>query len=426
MSAWLLRSTFLYLMKNKIVFITSGQPALNPRLVKEADALTATGYQVTVIYQYWNDWGTEMDRQLLPSRKWKAVHVGGSPKGKKALYLATRIQHKTAKTLVKWFGLKHKLAERAAGRCVFLLLKEALRQQAGLYIAHNLAALPVAVLAAKKNKVKCGFDAEDFHRNEISNDPNDPDVRLKTFLEEKYIPKTNYLTASSFPITELYQKLFSFKKITTILNVFPIAKEVQLSVTKANEPLKLFWFSQTIGLNRGLQDVLSALKTLENEQIELHLLGFLSEETSIGIQDFIAGLKFSKKTAVIFYSPVSSENLPIFAAQFDVGLALEPGFCRNNDAALSNKIFTYLQAGLAVAASDTVAQKQFLNENPDLGFCYEKGNGQQLANILKRFIEEPDLLQKTKLAAYQAARSHYNWETESVKFLKVVEETLAS
>ncbi len=426
MSAWLLRSTFLYLMKNKIVLITSGQPALNPRLVKEADALTATGYQVTVIYQYWNDWGTEMDRQLLPSRKWKAVHVGGSPKGKKALYLATRIQHKTAKTLVKWFGLKHKLAERAAGRCVFLLLKEALRQPADLYIAHNLAALPVAVLAAKKTKSQCGFDAEDFHRNEISNDPNDFDVRLKTFLEEKYFPQTDCLTVSSLPITALYQELFPLKKIVTVLNAFPMVKEVTLPIVKPNEPLKLFWFSQTIGLNRGLQDVLSALKTLENEQIELHLLGFLSEETSIGIQDFIAGLKFSKKTAVIFYSPVSSENLPIFAAQFDVGLALEPGFCRNNDAALSNKIFTYLQAGLAVAASDTVAQKQFLNENPDLGFCYEKGNGQQLANILKRFIEEPDLLQKTKLAAYQAARSHYNWETESVKFLKVVEETLAS
>jgi len=367
-----------------------------------------------------------MDRQLLPSRKWKAVHVGGSPKGKKALYLATRIQHKTAKTLVKWFGLKHKLAERAAGRCVFLLLKEALRQPADLYIAHNLAALPVAVLAAKKTKSQCGFDAEDFHRNEISNDPNDFDVRLKTFLEEKYFPQTDCLTVSSLPITALYQELFPLKKIVTVLNAFPMVKEVTLPIVKPNEPLKLFWFSQTIGLNRGLQDVLSALKTLENEQIELHLLGFLSEETSIGIQDFIAGLKFSKKTAVIFYSPVSSENLPIFAAQFDVGLALEPGFCRNNDAALSNKIFTYLQAGLAVAASDTVAQKQFLNENPDLGFCYEKGNGQQLANILKRFIEEPDLLQKTKLAAYQAARSHYNWETESVKFLKVVEETLAS
>ncbi len=412
-------------MNKKIVLITSGQPALNPRLVKEADALTAAGYQVTVIYQYWNDWGTEMDKQLLPSKKWKAVHVGGSPKEKKALYLTTRIQHKTAKTLVKWFGLKHNLAERAAGRCSFLLLKEALRQPADLYIAHNLAALPVAVLAAKKNKAQCGFDAEDFHRNEISDDPNNFNVRLKTFLEEKYFPQTDYLTASSLPISELYQKLFPFKKITTILNAFLIVKEVQPSVIKAGEPLKLFWFSQTIGLNRGLQDAISAIKILENEQIELHLLGFLSERTNSGIQDLITGLRFSKKTVVTFYSPVSSEKLPTFAAQFDVGLALEPGFCKNNDAALSNKIFTYLQAGLAVAASDTVAQKQFLNENPDLGFCYEKGNGQQLANFLKRFIEEPDLLQKTKLAAYQAARSHLNWETESVKFLKVVEKTLA-
>ncbi len=408
------------------MLITSGQPVLNPRLVKEADALTKAGYKVIVIYQYWNDWGTEIDSKMLPAKLWKAIRVGGSPTKNKILYWLTRMQYKAAKLLAKHLGFKFGLAENALGRCTFLLLKEALRHRADLYIAHNLAALPVAVWAAKKRKVKCGFDAEDFHRNEVSNDPQNPDVKLKTFIEQKYIPQTNYLTTSSLPITQLYQKSFPSKKITAVLNAFPVVKEVSPPVVKTNGPLKLFWFSQTIGLNRGLQDVLSALKILKKENIELHLLGFLADKTSIGFEEIITGLQFEKKPEIFFHKQINPDQLPIFAAQFDVGLALEPGFSINNNSALSNKIFTYLQAGLAIITSDTTAQKQFITENPTLGFCYEKGNGQQLATILKRFIIEPGLLLKTKQTAFYAARKNLNWETESLKFLKVVEEILVN
>ncbi|RYY08097.1 MAG: hypothetical protein EOP43_01165, partial [Sphingobacteriaceae bacterium] len=132
-------------MSNKIVLITSGQPSLNPRLVKEADTLVSAGFDVTVIYQYWNSWGTKLDEQLLPAKKWKAIRVGGSPQYKKLIYWRSRLQHKVAKVLVKRFGFKFYLAEKAIGRCTFLLLKKALQHPADLYIAHNLAALPVAV-----------------------------------------------------------------------------------------------------------------------------------------------------------------------------------------------------------------------------------------------------------------------------------------
>ncbi|MVN20619.1 glycosyltransferase family protein [Mucilaginibacter arboris] len=408
-----------------IVLVTSGQPALNPRLVKEADALTTSGYKVTVIYQYWNAWGTEIDQQILPVKKWNAIRIGGTPETHKALYWITRVRHKAVKILIKLVGFKYWLAERSLSRCTFLLLKDALRQRADLYIAHNLAALPVAVIAAKKNKAKCGFDAEDFHRNEITNNPYHMDVRLKTFLEEKYIPKTDYLTASSPAIAALYQQLFPSKKAVTVLNAFPVVKEVSLPAVKAAEPLKLFWFSQTIGLNRGLQDVLSALKFLEDKQIELHLLGFIDKETRKQLDIIIQELQFANKPNIVFHQPINPDKIPLFAAQFDVGLALEPGFSLNNNVALSNKIFTYLQAGLTVVASDTTAQKQFINKNPALGFCYEKGNGQQLTAILKRLINEPGLLLQTKQEAFKAARNDLNWETESLKFLKVVEETIA-
>jgi glycosyltransferase involved in cell wall biosynthesis len=412
------------LINQHVVLISSGQPALNPRLVKEADTLAKAGYQVTVIYQYWNNWATELDQQILPSKTWKAIRVGGSPTENKFLYWLSRVRQKTAKILVKQFGFRFKFAEKAIGRCTFLLLKEALRHPADLYIAHNLAALPVAVKAAKKQQVKCGFDAEDFHRNETADEPKNLDVRLKAFLEEKYIPRVDYITASSLEIAKQYQTIFHEKNITTILNAFLIEKEVRFPSLKEDGTLKLFWFSQTIGLNRGLQDILSAIKILEDHNIELHLLGNLSDKTSIELKAFVKSLNFSNQPKITFHLPAHPDTLAVFAAQFDIGLALEPGFCLNNKLALSNKIFTYLQAGLAIVASDTEAQTAFLEQYSLIGKSYQKNNVQQLANILLNYINQPEFLLTTKQEAYDAARNKLNWETESRKFLKVIRETL--
>jgi glycosyltransferase involved in cell wall biosynthesis len=401
--------------------------ASNPRLVKEAQALAANGYTVHLIFTQYVDYLVDFDYEILHNNpSWTYNYLNRTAKNKQAKlqnFIVAAIQKVCIKLLLAGKKSNFILAH-AINRYFLWQFKKAVAAKADLYIAHNLAALPVAVWAAKKNLVKCGFDAEDFHRHETTDDINDPDVMLKTFVEENYIPQTNYLTASSLPISECYQKLFPLKKFVTVLNVFPIAKEVQPPVTKKNEPLKLFWFSQTIGLNRGLQDAFYALKVLESEQIELHLLGSLTDKTSFFIDKVIADLQFKKKPAIFFYNQINPDQIPVFAAHFDVGLALEPGFCLNNNIAHTNKVFTYLQSGLALVLSDTVAQKQFILENPALGFCYEKGNVQQLAAILKRFIDEPDLLQKVKLAAYQSARTHFNWETESVKFLETVKKTL--
>ena len=412
----------------KICLITPGHLASNPRLVKEAQALAADGYKVHLVFTQYVPYLIDFDRVILKNNpSWTYDCLNRTSKSiyiKSRNYIAATIQKLCAMLLLR--GKKSDFIFcHAINRYFSWQLKKALAAKADLYIAHNLAALPVAVFAAKQNKVKCGFDAEDFHRNETSNDPANPDVILKTAIENRYFPQTNYLTAGSLPIANLYQALFPQQKIYPILNVFSVVKEVSAPITQPDQPLKLFWFSQSVGLNRGLQDVLKAIRLLENEKIELHILGFLSDEIDLKLKEFIAGLKFGSKPNILFHQPVYADKLIAFAAQFDVGLALEPAFCTNNDAALSNKIFTYLQAGLAVAATDTTAQKQFLNENPALGFCYEKGNVNGLAAILKQFIDRPNVLLQTKQAAFDAAKNTFNWETESRKFLNVVAQTLA-
>ena len=69
------------------MLITTGQPSTNPRIVKEADALHAAGYDVTVLYCFFINWAYEKDKLLLSKVPWKYKMLGGSPLKKNGFYL---------------------------------------------------------------------------------------------------------------------------------------------------------------------------------------------------------------------------------------------------------------------------------------------------------------------------------------------------
>ncbi|MDY0907455.1 hypothetical protein [Pedobacter sp. CFBP9032] len=275
----------------------------------------------------------------------------------------------------------------------------------------------MAINASKKNKARCGFDAEDFHRNEVSNDPNHPDVRLKTFIEDKYLEQTDYITAASPLICKAYKSLYPDLNPIIINNVFELKYQPKLNLIK-NKCLKLFWFSQTIGKNRGLEEVIEAINLISNPLIELHLLGNLSVQNAIyfnGLANF----------SIIYYKPISANQIFELANTFDIGLALEPGFCTNNKIALSNKIFTYLISGLAIIASDTQAQKEFMNSNTLIGELYSIGDVTALAGIITKLFNDRELLNNYRKNAYQLAQSKYNWEIEQKKFLAIIKSLIS-
>ncbi|MFD2145591.1 hypothetical protein [Mucilaginibacter antarcticus] len=260
-------------MAKKVVLVTSTQPSLNPRLVKEADTLCNAGYEVTVLYSYWNNWGADFSDQLLKTKPWKAICVGGNPETQGGLYFLSRLINKIAKAWVNSSTFNF-LTDIAISRASYCLKRETKNHPADLYIGHNPGALPAIIAAAKANNKPCGFDAEDFHRNETSDDSTNLDVRLKTQLEDKYLSHLDYFTTSSPEIAMAYQQLYPALNPVVLLNVFPVSNDVNTNrIGIATGPLKLFWFSQTIGDRRGLQDVVAALKSLDKDSFELHILG---------------------------------------------------------------------------------------------------------------------------------------------------------
>lgn len=405
-------------INKKIVLISSGQPSLNPRLVKEADSLAGAGYKVIVLYAYWNDWGTLHDQQLLVGKKWEAIRLGGDPAQKSVTWFLSRLIYKASRVILQKTGNYKYLAELSMSRSSYFLIKGAKKHKADLYIAHNLGALAAAAKTAIRYKRPYGFDAEDFHRQEINDDIKSLHFKICSYLEDKYLPSANYLTASSPLIAEHYAKLYD-RTVTTVLNVFPKITDLTLSLNE-NKPLKLFWFSQTIGPGRGLELIIDAIRQT-GAVLELHLLGAPADGYKQQLSQIAKDAGIASYN-LYFYEPVKARQVFNVAAQFDLGLAAETGSCLNRNISLTNKLFTYIQCGLALVASNTLSQSAFIDQYPQIGKVYN--NAKELAAILCRYNENRELLYQTKKEAFQLGQNQLNWENESKKFLNVIENAL--
>ncbi len=398
----------------KIVLITTGQPSVNPRAVKEADALQAAGYDVTMLYSFFIKWANEKDKVLLKNVSWKNKMVGGEDGENKMAYLFTRLKFKINRILNKYLGNNFLIAERAQARAYDELLKEAKKVKADFYIGHNLGALSIAVKAAKYNNAKAGFDFEDYHRGEGHDEKT---LKRIIYLENKYMQSLFYYsTASDFITDQTRLNHPYFKgKVVTILNCFPLLQQPIFKEKAINDiTLHLFWFSQTIGLNRGIEILIEALCIIDNSSIHLTLAGRVDNE-------FINYIRINSGKAfpnIHFAGIIQPEELPCFSSKFDIGLALETGFSINNDIALSNKIFTYLLAGNAIVLSNTTMQKSF-NEQYKIGESFSINNANELAEKITFYFDTKKLNEQRK-SNFELAKNTLNWEKESQKLLDII------
>lgn len=404
-------------MSKVIVLITSGQPSANPRTIKEATALHKSGYDVTVIYTPLSPWADAFDVELFantPGIKWimAGKHLLLNP-----LYsLRVRLRRKFYEFLYR--VRLSKQYEKAYILFAQELWQKAKHIKADLYVAHNLGALPIVAKASRKFKSLAAFDAEDYYRG-IST-INSWYHRVGIKMENYYLPTVNYVTAASPLIGEKYKELFPDKDILVINNVFD-KKYLQNKVAINNKKLHLFWFSQFLGPSRGIETVIEAINLLQEFDIELHLLGECSESYKNSLTNISA-----KPNKLHFIQPVSLEQIFVIAAQYDIGLATEVPYNENRDICLTNKVFSYLTAGNCIIASDTLAQKQFMLENPDIGFVYLNNDANSLAIKLEILYNDRSLLNDFKKNALQLAEEKYNWETESVKLLDKIKSVVCN
>ena len=211
-----------------------------------------------------------------------------------------------------------------------------------------------------------------------------------------------------------------------ILNLFSLAERPQqFRTTVSNGPLRLYWFSQTIGLGRGLEDVIRAMGKLRECEIELHLRGVARPDHWENLRD-LAASNGVRSEAIVLHAPAPSSEMIRAAVEFDVGLALEQSVSLNRDLCLTNKIFSYLLAGNAIAATSTTGQRPIVEVIGRAGFLYEPGDVDALAHGLRTWSQDRQRLQHARWEAWTWGTRQFNWDVEKKKLVDVVSDVLTN
>ena len=414
-------SLFTLNRNKKIVLVTTGQPSANPRMMKEYRSLKKEGYQVKVLYTYTSPWAHHIDENNFNSGKIDRndfLLIGGSPNKNKFSYLKSRLYFKIFRTLSNFSNLIF-IKEMSMSRTAFQLYIKSRTINADLVIAHYLGAVPAALRVAKINHIKAIFDAEDFHRGEKEYYPG----MMKKIIdvENKLFPMFDFVSTASEMITDKYQELFPKSKFITINNVFSIANLQKPQLINKDQSIKLFWFSQFVGPNRGLEIIFDALKILNNQNVHFYILG--DRKYDMFLKTEINKLNF--KDNIHLVDPMPEENIFEFASKMDIGLAAEIPYCLHKDICMANKIFTYLLSGICILASDTSAQTQFIEQNKGIGLNYINNDPKDLAEKINSLLNNTNLMNEFKMNAYELAKNKMNWETESKKIINLVNSCLS-
>lgn len=401
----------------RVCLVSPGHVGSNPRLVKEANSLHAAGYQVRVVAGDYMAEVRPLDAAILSKAEWSWMQVG---LGSRIDYSSRRIRQELARKIVQkiphltWAVWAHSpMSDRLA--------KAAMAEPADLYIAHCLAALPAVAIAARHHKARFGFDAEDFHTGELEDTPeNQAEIQIRDHIERTLLPHCDHLTAASPRIADAYAKRYGVE-IEPILNVFPLSEAPDLSPKQSRPIPSLYWFSQTIGAGRGIEAIVQAMGRMQTP-VELHLRGILAN----GYRDQLMQLAetMNLRDRIHFLPSAPPPDMIKLAAQHDIGLSLELTTPHNRDLCLTNKIFTYLLAGLPVLMSITQAQLELSRRLGSVSVLIDVHNPTKIANTLDHWLSNRDHLTQARQQAWQLGQSRYNWEIEQHRFLSVVHRAL--
>lgn len=404
--------------ERRFCLVTSAHVTNNPRIVKEADALAAVGADVRVVSLSTSAATAARDRELAAHRRWRLIHLDVARSGPShRRWLAGAVRQSLSRAGFSAGFQVGAAADMAASRHLYELADCIASEPSDVVIAHNLPALPAAGRAARRLGARLGFDAEDLHAEEVSEGPGaERHRRLASAVERFWLPRCDYLTASSDGIAREIERRYGVVRPHVVLNTFPQAmrSESAHQRDRVGPSPSLYWYSQTLGPDRGLEDTVRAMAGLPGA-VQLHLRG----RADNGYRAHLTGIAraHGAEGKLHFHEPEPPDDMVGLAAQHDIGLATEQPVCVNKLLCASNKLFTYLLAGLAVAASDLPGQRQIIESAPGAGFLYTPGDPDGLRAGLWALLASPARLALAKERALAAALERYSWEYEAPRLV---------
>jgi glycosyltransferase involved in cell wall biosynthesis len=400
----------------KILIITNGPLCRNPRPLKEAETLGRAGYDVTLLTVRNHLPSEAQDREILRTAPFRRETVDMLPgfETPTAIVWPRRLRLWLARQVATRAGLAtiHSLGPAC------ILLRRAQQLPADLVIVHNEAAHWAGTRLLDQGR-RVAADLEDWHSEDLlPQDRRHRPLALIRRVERTLLQRAVYTTTTSHALADAVHARYGGTRPQVVTNSFPLQPDPRTG--PPGEPPAFFWFSQTLGPGRGLELFLSAWRQTKFPSRVV----FLGESPAGYREKLLRLLPADRHRQVEFLPLVPPAGLPMVIARHDIGLALEQGFIANRNLTITNKIIQYLNAGLAVVASDTAGQQEVLAHAPDAGIVVEMHETSRFAAALDALLADRPALARRQQAARKLAEEIYCWEREAPRFMEIVARSL--
>lgn len=394
------------MVRPHILIVSSGNPCRNPRPVKEAAALAAAGYKVTLL--------TGGDPSLVPTDRATLAGVACD-------FVFVPDRRSLAARARRWLACRtNRLGFESINSIgdPRPLFHRARTLAADLTIVHNEVPHSVGLRLLEGGRAVAA-DFEDWHSEDLLPEQrrNRP-LRLLRRQEQLLLRRARYCSTTSQALAGALAHERGGNRVPAVItNAFPLQP---LPVRQTGDVPSFFWFSQTIGPGRGLEPFLAAWQKCRTPS-RVVLLGEVSE----GFRQWLVGGLPPEPAARLEFLPlVPPSALPGVIACHDIGLALEDASIRNRDLTITNKILQYLNAGLAVVATATAGQREVLANGPDAGEVIDLAAPACAAASLDQLLADRARLARAGSAARRLAELRYCWEREAPRLVALVEDAL--
>ena len=82
---------------------------------------------------------------------------------------------------------------------------------------------------------------------------------------------------------------------------------------------------------------------------------------------------------------------------------------------ITNKVFEYMRAGLAIVASDTAGQTEVAMTAPEAVRIFPQDDARALADTLRPLIENAETRKSAAAASVAALDQHFSWELSKAR-----------
>ncbi len=303
---------------------------------------------------------------------------------------------------------------------------KAIRLGVDIYHAHEIGALPVGYTLKHLTGAKLVYDAHELYTESSSMQRASRWFRgLFEAVQSYILPKVDGITTVG---ETMAQEMYRRYKCSRPVIVRNCPRWEQTDATQRNalrralgltEDQKIVLFQGAYAPYRGLEQIVESTKFLREDGV-IVLRGWGEMENEL--RALAQGLRVSDR--IFFVEPVAAREVVNAAIGADIGVMAYLPDLLNYKYASPNKVFEYMMAGLAIAASDLPEIRGIIEETGS-GVLFDPYDPKSIASAINKLISDEELLRSAQRNARRAAREKYNWEKESQKLLSLYETLLA-